>query len=98
MKGMTTHSSILPGEFHGQRTLEGYIQVNGKESDMTERVTLTHTHTHTHTHNAARLPKVSGWFLLGFGLGLLLLLGNTWFLTGMKCDCTCENILKTLKA
>lgn len=61
---------------------------------MTERVTLTHTH----TQNTARLPKVSGWFLLGFGLGLLPLLGNTWFLTGMKCDGTYENILKTLKA
>ena len=23
-KGMATHSSILPGEFHGQRNLAGY--------------------------------------------------------------------------
>ena len=23
-KGMATHSSILPGEFHGQRSLAGY--------------------------------------------------------------------------
>ena len=23
-KGMTTHSSILPGEFHGQRSLAGH--------------------------------------------------------------------------
>ena len=65
MKGMTTHSSILPGEFHGQRTLEGYIQVNGKESDMTERVTLTHTHTHTHTHTMQPgcLKSLVGFFL-----------------------------------
>ena len=65
MKGMTTHSSILPGEFHGQRTLEGYIQVNGKESGMTERVTLTHTHTHTHTHpmQPGCLKSLVGFFL-----------------------------------
>ena len=25
-EGMATHSSIWPGEFHGQRSLEGYIQ------------------------------------------------------------------------
>ena len=24
-KGMATHASILPGEFHGQRSLVGYI-------------------------------------------------------------------------
>ena len=23
-KGMATHSSVLPGEFHGQRGMEGY--------------------------------------------------------------------------
>ena len=35
-KGMATHSSILPGEFHGQRSLTGYSPRGGKESDMTE--------------------------------------------------------------
>ena len=40
-KGMTTHSSILlPGEFHGQRSLAGYSPWGRKESDMTERLTL----------------------------------------------------------
>ena len=34
-KGMATHSSILAGEFHGQRSLAGYSQLSGKESDMT---------------------------------------------------------------
>ena len=39
---------FLPGEFHGQRSLEGYSPWGCKELDMTE-----HTHTHTHT----QLPK-----------------------------------------
>ena len=28
-KGMTTHSSFLPGKSHGQRSLAGYIQSMG---------------------------------------------------------------------
>ena len=32
---------FLPGEFHGQRSLEGYSPWGCKESDMTERLTLT---------------------------------------------------------
>ena len=35
-KGMATHSSILPGEFHGQRSLAGYSPQGHKESDTTE--------------------------------------------------------------
>ena len=38
---------ILPGEFHGQRSLESYSPWGCKELDTTEW--LTHTHTHTHT-------------------------------------------------
>ena len=34
---------FLPGEFHGQRSLAGYIPWGGKESDTTERLS-THTH------------------------------------------------------
>ena len=51
---MATHSSILPGEFHGQRSLVSYSPWGHKESDTTEQ--LTHTHTHTHTHNVASSP------------------------------------------
>ena len=36
---------FLPGESHGQRSLEGYSPWGRKESDTTEQ--LTHTHTHT---------------------------------------------------
>ena len=43
---------FLPGEFRGQRSLEGYSPWDCKELDMTEN---THTHTHTHTHNYLRL-------------------------------------------
>ena len=35
-KGMATHSSILPGKFHGQRSLAGYSPWGHKESDTTE--------------------------------------------------------------
>ena len=42
-KGMATHSNILPGESHGQRSLVGYSPWGCKELDMTEQ--LTHTHT-----------------------------------------------------
>ena len=37
-KGMATHSSILPGEFHGQRSLEGYSPGDHKKSEMTEQL------------------------------------------------------------
>ena len=42
-KEMATHSSILPGESHGQRSLVGYSPRGRKESDMTERL---HFHFH----------------------------------------------------
>ena len=48
-KGMATHSSILPGEFHGQRSLVGYSPQGHKESDTTDRLTYTHMHMHAHT-------------------------------------------------
>ena len=35
-KEMATHSSILAGKFHGQRSLVGYSPWGRKESDMTE--------------------------------------------------------------
>jgi len=41
---------FLPGEVHGQRSLEGYSLWGLKESDTTERLTHTHTHIHTYTH------------------------------------------------
>ena len=35
-EGMATHSSILLGKSHGQRTLAGYSPSDGKELGMTE--------------------------------------------------------------
>ena len=37
---MATHSSNLPGEFHGQRKLMGYSPQRRKELDMTEGLKL----------------------------------------------------------
>ena len=39
-KEMATAPVFLPGEFHGQRKLVGYSPWGGKESDMTDRLTL----------------------------------------------------------
>ena len=39
--GMATNSSILASEFQGQRSLVGYSPWGHKESDTTERLTLT---------------------------------------------------------
>ena len=39
-KGMATHSIILPGEFHEQRSLVGYSPQGRKELDTTEQLTL----------------------------------------------------------
>ena len=39
-KGKTTHSSILPGEFHGQRSLIGSRPWGHKELDMTEQLSI----------------------------------------------------------
>ena len=39
-KGMAIRSSILPGEFHGQRSLVGYSPWGPKELDATERLAL----------------------------------------------------------
>ena len=39
-KGMATHSSILPGESHGQRSLAGYSPRGLKVSNTTEQLTL----------------------------------------------------------
>ena len=36
-KGMATHSSILPGKFHGQRSLVDYSPWGCRELDMTEQ-------------------------------------------------------------
>ena len=41
-RGWLPAPEFLPGEFHGQRSLAGYTwYVGSKESDMTERRTLT---------------------------------------------------------
>ena len=37
-KVMASHSSILAGEFLGQRSLAGYSPQGRKESDMTEQL------------------------------------------------------------
>ena len=42
-EGMAIHSSVLPGESHGERNLAGCSPLGHKESDTTE-VTFTHSY------------------------------------------------------
>ena len=46
---MATHSDILAGEYHGQKSLVGYSPRGRKESDMTDKHNLICAHTHTNT-------------------------------------------------
>ena len=46
--GMAIHSVFLPGESHGQRSLEGHSPWGCKESDMTEHSTQIHSYTRQH--------------------------------------------------
>ena len=43
-KEMATHPSILPGEFHGWRSLAGCSPRGHKESDTTERLSSHRAH------------------------------------------------------
>ena len=43
-KGMATHSNILTGESHGQRSLEGYSPWGHNESDMNEVTKILFNH------------------------------------------------------
>ena len=55
-KGMVTHSSILAGECHGQRSLAVYSPWVCKELDMTEQLTFSFT---------TKLDKImSDWTIL----------------------------------
>ena len=59
---------FLPGESHGQRSLEGYSLWGHKESDTTER--LTHTHTHISLKgNAVSSRKFGGVYAFSMSLG-----------------------------
>ena len=40
VKEMATHSSIWPGEFHGQRSLAGYSPQDCKELDTSELLSI----------------------------------------------------------
>ena len=39
-KGIATHSSILPGEFHGQRSLVGYSSRGYEELDTIQQLNI----------------------------------------------------------
>ena len=41
-KGMVTTAVLLPGEFHGQRSLAGYSPWGHKESDTAEHTHISH--------------------------------------------------------
>ena len=58
---MDTHSSILPGKFHGQWSLVGCSSWGRKESVRSEHARA-HTHTHTHTCRFINRNKCTIWW------------------------------------
>ena len=59
-KGMATHPVFLPGESHGQRSLAGYSPWGHKESDKTERLTLSLSRFWEEAPQAQRGNKTNG--------------------------------------
>ena len=58
-KEMATHSSILPGEFHGQRSLVGYSPWGHKESNMAGRlIDLTCLTLQSHPNNSLSYQQI----------------------------------------
>ena len=57
---MATHSNILPGESHGQRTMAGCSPWGGKESDATEATKRTHIlgYRIDHVCKSFKLPQI----------------------------------------
>ena len=68
-KGMATHSSILPGEFQGQRGQAGYGPWGCKETDMT-KYTFVHIFTYVLKYIFFLIMAVE--FLQIISIGLLL--------------------------
>ena len=62
-KEMTTHSSTLPGKFHGQRSLVNYSPRGRKESGTTEQRHFTSLHGRSIFNFLPNLHTVShsGW-------------------------------------
>ena len=61
---MTTHSNILPREFHGQRSLVGYSLRSCKESDSTKQRTLSLYGDNSHITQFTHLGCMNQWFSL----------------------------------
>ena len=55
---------FLPGEFHGQRSLEGYSSWSCKELDMTEQLTLSFFHS-TQIYCWGTLPSLDAGSWIG---------------------------------
>ena len=72
---MDTHSSILPGKFHGQWSLVGCSSRGRKESVRSEHAC---THTHTHTRAGSSIETCTIWW------GILMVGGGVY--TGNCCN------------
>ena len=65
---MATYSSILSGEFQGQRNLVSYSPLGCKESNMTEKIFFTFSfHFHALEKEMATISSVLAWRIPGTG-------------------------------
>ena len=74
---------FLPGEFHGQKSLEGYNPWGHKELDTTEQLTHTHTHTHTSVIKKPSVFPINTLRLKIAGHSFLLIIPLLWL--GQHC-------------
>ena len=85
-KGMATHFSILPEEFHGQRSLRGYSPWDHKELDTAEQLTFYITSkqvcSKSRTHYGLTSPVIlTSWRLLRMHSAYLApRMGSVWLL------------------
>ena len=59
--GYKNATSILPGKFHGQKSVVGYSPWSHKELDMTEQLSM---HAHTFLLDSELLTNQSFWLFL----------------------------------
>ena len=90
---------FLPGEFRGQRSLAGYSPWGCKESDMTERFSVTHSLSSVSHHQIFPIPSPKPLFMRSICLDSTLVQVNTILkpLTAPGWAPACRTVLFALR-